>query len=101
MGSSPMMKHMMHIFREAFWVAVGGVLSLCLLVGCQAPAKPVPVPSPLPEPAQVQPAPLPDDIPANVSPAVRDHLLKLRELRDTGRLSERDYQSRRALLIGM
>jgi hypothetical protein len=40
-----------------------------------------------------------DDIPPNTPAAVRAHLIKLRELRDQGKISGDDYQSRRALLL--
>jgi len=41
-----------------------------------------------------------DDIPAGASASVRAHLIRLRELRDQGKITEGDYQSRRALLLG-
>ena len=71
---------------------------LLLLGGCAT--EPVPPPPPPPEPP---PAPAPvvrvDDIPPDAAPAVRAHLIRLRELRDQGKITEGDYQSRRALLL--
>lgn len=40
-----------------------------------------------------------DDIPADASPAIRAHLIKLREMRDLGQISDGDYQSRKAALL--
>ena len=55
---------------------------------------------PAPPPAVIETAPVVvDDIPPNTSAAVRAHLIKLRELRDQGKISGDDYQSRRALLL--
>ena len=77
-----------------------GISILALFqVGCKTPAPP------LPPPAQVvAPAPVPevriDDIPADAPPAVRGHLIKLREMRDLGQITDGDYQSRKALLLG-
>jgi hypothetical protein len=42
-----------------------------------------------------------DDIPADAPAAVRGHLIKLREMRDRGQISEGDYQSRKASLLGL
>jgi len=49
-----------------------------------------------PVPAEVQM----DDIPADASPAIRGHLIKLREMRDLGQITDGEYQSRKASLLG-
>ena len=60
---------------------------------------------PAPTPAAIETTPVEtapvavDDIPSNAPAGVRAHLIKLRELRDQGKISEGDYQSRRALLL--
>jgi len=55
---------------------------------------------PAPPPAVIETAPVVvDDIPPNTPAAVRAHLIKLRELREQGKISGDDYQSRRALLL--
>lgn len=76
--------------------------ALLLLIGCATeppPALPVEQPVPPPPPAAV-PLVRVDDIPAGASASVRAHLIRLRELRDQGKITEGDYQSRRALLLG-
>jgi len=40
-----------------------------------------------------------DDIPTNLPADVRAHIIKLREMRDQGRISKGDYESRKALLL--
>jgi len=55
---------------------------------------------PAPPPAVIETASVVvDDIPPNTPAAVRAHLIKLRELREQGKISGDDYQSRRALLL--
>lgn len=77
--------------------------ALLLLLGCATEPPPLPPPAEQPVPPP-PPAAVPlvrvDDIPANASPSVRAHLIRLRELRDQGKITEGDYQSRRALLLG-
>ena len=77
-----------------FWVAL-----VFVQLGCKSPPPPPP-----PPPQVVAPAPVPevriDDIPADAPPAVRGHLIKLREMRDLGQITDGDYQSRKALLLG-
>jgi hypothetical protein len=70
---------------------------LLLLVGCAT--EPTPPPPPPPEPPPPAPVVRVDDIPADAAPSVRAHLIRLRELRDQGKITEGDYQSRRALLL--
>ena len=41
-----------------------------------------------------------DDIPADASPAIRAHLIKLKEILQAGQISQEDYDSRRTLLLG-
>ena len=67
------------------------------LSGCKSPAPTVIAAPPIPSPASELRV---DDIPPNASPAVRAHLIKLREMRDLGQISDGDYQSRKALLLG-
>ena len=97
----PMLNIILNISREAsrylslLFVAVA-------LTGCATEplAPPTVVAEPTPPPAVIETAPVVvDDIPPNAPAGVRAHLIKLRELRDQGKLSEGDYQSRRALLL--
>lgn len=81
-------------------VSAFGVVTFAFCqVGCKTPPPPPP-----PPPQVVAPAPVPevriDDIPADAPPAVRGHLIKLREMRDLGQITDGDYQSRKALLLG-
>lgn len=72
------------------------------LAGCatEPPAPLLLAAEPTPPPAVIETAPVVvDDIPPNTPAAVRAHLIKLRELRDQGKISGDDYQSRRALLL--
>lgn len=74
-------------------------LSLLLVMlgsGCQSspplsPAVSDPAPAPIAAPA--------DDIPGDAAPAVRAHLIKLREMRDLGQISNGDFQSRKAAFL--
>lgn len=69
-----------------------------LLLGCSTP----PPPSQPQSPPPVQPsAPevVIDDIPSDVPPQIRAHLIKLREMRDRGQISLGDYESRKVLLL--
>ena len=74
-----------------------------LLCACRStPPPPIipevvaPVPMAAPAAAEVRV----DDIPADAPAAIRGHLIKLREMRDLGQISEGDYQSRKASLLG-
>jgi predicted component of type VI protein secretion system len=71
---------------------------LLMLAGCATEPAPLPPrpPDPPPAPASVVRV---DDIPSDAAPSVRAHLIRLRELRDQGKITEGDYQSRRALLL--
>ena len=74
------------------------IVALLFLAGCKSTPPPVPPPPPPPPPppqVEVQV----DDIPLNATPAVRAHLIRIREMRDLGQISEGQYQSRRALLL--
>jgi len=75
------------------------ILTSLLIGGCRS--TPPPAPPPQPAPVAEVPAPLAivDDIPADASPAVRAHLIKLREMRDLGQISDGEYQSRKAALV--
>jgi hypothetical protein len=42
----------------------------------------------------------PDDILADASPAIRAHLIKLKEILQAGQISQDDYDGRRSLLLG-
>ena len=76
-------------------LVLGGVLlGLVLGVGCKTP----PPPPPAPIPIATSPLAV-DDIPSDAQPAIRGHLIKLREMRDQGRISPGDYESRKALLL--
>ncbi len=73
-------------------------LSALTLTGCHS----APPPAPAPVVSSLAPAPVAapmDDIPASASPAVRAHLIKLREMRDLGQITDGEYQSRKAALI--
>jgi hypothetical protein len=73
-------------------------LSALTWAGCHSTPPPAPalvVSSPAPAPVA---APM-DDIPASASPAIRAHLIKLREMRDMGQITDGEYQSRKAALI--
>lgn|GEM_PF-3238359 len=79
-------------------------LALVLLVfpiqfGCKS--KPVPLTQEvIPQPVAIpDPLVFVDDIPADAPAAIRAHLIKLREMRDQGRISPGDYESRKALLL--
>lgn len=75
-----------------------GLLLGCLALGggCKTPPPPVQPPPAAPPAAEVRV----DDIPADASPAIRTHLTKLREMRDLGQISDAEYQSRKAGLLG-
>ena len=70
---------------------------LALGVGCKTPPPPPVQPPPSAPPAAEVRV---DDIPADASPAIRAHLTKLREMRDLGQISNAEYQSRKAGLLG-
>ena len=52
-----------------------------------------------PAPALTTPEVRQDDIPPDAPPAVRAHLIKLREMRDLGLISDGEYHSRKAILL--
>jgi len=73
-----------------------------LLCACRStPPPPVvpqaaaPPPMAAPVPAEVQV----DDIPVDATPAIRAHLIKLKEMLQAGQISQADYDSRRTLLL--
>jgi len=78
--------------------------AVCAVFLCACRSTPPPpvipqvaAPAPVAAPAEVRV----DDIPADAPAAVRGHLIKLREMRDRGQISEGDYQSRKASLLGL
>jgi hypothetical protein len=78
-------------------VAVFLILTI-LGLGCHSTPPPAPVPvvsSPAPAPVL---API-DDIPADAPANIRDHLIKLREMRDLGQITDGEYQSRKAAFL--
>lgn len=78
------------------WVWLGVLSGAILGTGCKT-QRPHPPPNP---PIPMEPPPvLVDDIPADAPAAIRAHLIKLREMRDQGRISPGDYESRKALLL--
>ncbi len=78
------------------WVWVNVLSGAILGTGCKSPPPPPPPPLPIP----MEPTPLlVDDIPADAPTAIRAHLIMLREMRDRGRISPGDYESRKALLL--
>jgi len=84
--------------RTSFFAVISVVLASLFWSGCHS------APPPAPAPVASSPAPAPvlapmDDIPASASPAVRAHLIKLREMRDLGQITDGEYQSRKAALI--
>jgi hypothetical protein len=88
---------------QSFTLAVSVTLAGLLWVGCHSTPPPPSAPSPL-APQAAAPAPAPvevrtDDIPADALPAIRAHLVKLREMRDLGQITDADYQSRKASLL--
>jgi hypothetical protein len=70
------------------------VLNALILAGCQSP-----VPADQKTPPESTQENHTNDIPDDVPPAIRMHLLKLREMRDNGQISNDDYQTRRNLLL--
>ena len=75
------------------------ILTSLLIGGCRSTSPPAPPPQPPPvADVPVTPA-IVDDIPTDASPAVRAHLIKLREMRDLGQISDGEYQSRKAALV--
>ena len=77
------------------------LLCLALLAACKSSPPVVPVmapasPPPLSSAVEVRV----DDIPADAPSSIRAHLIKLREMRDVGEISESQYQSRKAGLLG-
>ncbi len=84
-----------HIYR---YLPAAGLILLC---ACRATAPPPSAPQAvLPALAPTIPEVRQDDIPPGASPAVRAHLIKLREMRDLGHISDGEYQSRKAGLLG-
>jgi hypothetical protein len=80
------------------------VLGACLLLcGCKSTPSAAYPEIATPAPVVTEPVPpataATDDMPASASPLVRAHLIKLREMRDLGQISEAQYQSRRAMLL--
>lgn len=72
---------------------------LLLVAGCKSQPPPVVVLPSTPPPAAPPVDVRVDDIPPNATPVVRAHLIRIREMRDLGQISEGQYQSRRALLL--
>ena len=73
---------------------------LVLLSACRATPPPLSAPqADLPVPAPTISEVRQDDIPPGAPPAVRAHLIKLREMRDLGQISDGEYQSRKAGLL--
>ncbi len=89
-------------FMAYTFCLVPAVCALFLCACRSTPPPPVvpqafaPPPMATPVPAEVQM----DDIPADASPAIRGHLIKLREMRDLGQITDGEYQSRKASLLG-
>ncbi len=76
-----------------------GIFLLTLETGCKSKPKST-TPELVPQPVVVQqPIVVIDDIPADASASVRSHLIKLRELRDEGKITHEDYESRKAQLL--
>lgn len=85
---------MSHMFNSV----AAFLMPIIFALGCRS----APPPAPAPVVSSLAPAPVAapmDDIPANASPAVRAHLIKLREMRDLGQITDGEYQSRKAALI--
>lgn len=77
------------------------VLAGFALGGCSTTAKPPALQAPefaAPPPAPSLATPV-DNIPADASPAIRAHLIKLKEMLQAGQISQADYDSRRTLLL--
>ena len=70
---------------------------ILVVSGCHSTPPPPPTVVSAPAPAPVPAAT--DDIPENLPPAIRAHLIKLREMRDMGQLTEGDYLSRKAAFL--
>ena len=68
-----------------------------VITGCSS-TPPVKQTPPVYVPPPALPVPKPENLSADLSPAVRAHMLKLRELRDSGVITDGDYQSRKASL---
>jgi hypothetical protein len=94
----------MSVFPSECLALVAGLVAF-LWVGCHStPPPPAHAPPIVVEPGPAA-APVPvevrvDDIPADAPPAIRAHLIKLREMRDLGQMTEGEYQSRKAALWG-
>jgi hypothetical protein len=86
--------------QKGVWVLLFMGLALLAAGGCahvqdQAVAAPA-------QPAASLPVPVTgdfDDIPMDASPAVRAHLIKLKEMLQAGQITQPDYDSRRTLLL--
>jgi len=76
--------------------ALLGSLSAFMTMGCRSNRPPALVYNP---PQSAPAATAEDDIPANVSSAIRAHVVKLREMRDLGQISEGEYRSRKTALM--
>ncbi len=87
-------------FMTYTFCLVSAICGVCLCSCRSTPPPPVipqvAAPAPVAAPAEVRV----DDIPADAPAAVRGHLIKLREMRDLGQISEGDYESRKASLLG-
>ena len=84
--------------RLACALIVAPSLLISVTTGCRSTPSVKP-PSPIYVPPPALPAQKPDTLSADLSPAIRAHLLKLRELRDSGVITDGDYQSRKASLV--
>lgn len=84
--------------RTSFFAVISVALASLFWSGCHS------TPPPAPAPMVSSPAPAPvlapvDDIPADAPANIRAHLIKLREMRDLGQITDGEYQSRKAALI--
>lgn len=83
------------------WALKAALFGMLCGAACKtSPAPPPPAevntPPQLPQAPPPQPA---DDIPANAPLSIRAHLVKLRELRNQGKMSPGEYESRKAILL--
>lgn len=91
------------IINQGFRILVlGGVfVGAVVSIGCKTSPPPPPIVENNPPPQPIEDPPLQpvDDIPISSPPAIRAHLIKLRELRDQGKISPSDYESRKSILL--
>ena len=85
--------------RRNFQYACWHLPLACLILAGACRTLPPPSTNQDVRPAPEAPRVWVDDIPADAPPTVRAHLIKLREMRDFGQITDAEYQSRKAALV--